>query len=228
MGLARSTLLAASLGLAASACAAQSAPSRSSTRVVFLDFSEGTHGVTLGAEDDATHDVSQLCDTTAFARWEAPRACAGGGREACREDVLREVRRRFDAYDVDFTLTRPEAIAPYTTIVIAPPNEACTFGQRGVAFADCGDANPASLGMVFDCHGDAASCAVLVAHEAGHTFGLVHSLDPRDVMTPGPDDPQLEFLATAAATGSNTCGVARQSSHATLLGNLGPRSRVER
>lgn len=221
MRLGRSALLLASLGLGA--CAAEHAPAG---RVVFLDFSEGTHGVTLGEEDDATHDVSQLCDTTTFGRWDAPHACAAGDRETCRADVLREVRRYFEAYAVDFTLTRPAAPTVYTTVVIAPSNEACTFGQRGVAFADCDDANPASLGMVFDCHGDAASCAVLVAHETGHTFGLVHSLDPLDVMSPGPEDPQLGFLTTTAGTLANSCGIVRQSSHATLLRNLGPSSHV--
>ena len=234
MGLAR-PLLVASLASAACACtnASASSPSllspspTSASRVVFLDFSDGTHGVTLGEEDDATHDVSQLCGTTTLGRWEAPRACAGGDRVACREEVLLAVRRHFEPYDVDFTLTRPAAPAVYTTIVIAPTSAECTFGQRGVAAADCDDANPASLGMVFDCHGDAASCAVLVAHEAGHTFGLVHSRDPLDVMTPGPEDPQLTFLATSSATSANTCGISQQSSHATLLRNLGPRWRID-
>ncbi len=99
--------------------------------MVLLDFADGTHGVTAGEEDDATRDGSQLCGTPAFARWEAPRACANGDRDACRDAVLREVQRRFEAYDVDFTLTRPEAPARYTTLVIAPPDAACTFGQRG-------------------------------------------------------------------------------------------------
>lgn len=218
-------------GAACASCAAPASPPASAPpaarHVVLLDFAQGTHGVTAGEEDDATRDVSQLCSTSSFARWEAPRACAGGDRDACRDAVLREVQRRFEAYDVDFTLTRPAAPARYTTLVIAPPDAACTFGQRGVAFADCGDANPASLGMVFDCHGDASSCAVLVAHEAGHAFGLVHSRDPRDVMTPGPEDPALAFLATSAGTEPNPCGIEEQSSHATLLRNLGARSRVE-
>jgi hypothetical protein len=224
----RAWLAAALCGSACASCAAPAPAPPAAAHVVVLEFADGTHGVTAGEVDDATLDVSQLCGTSAFTRWEAPRACAGGDRDACRDAVLREVQRRFAAYDVDFTLTRPEPPARYTTIVIAPPDAACTFGQRGVAFADCGNANPASLGMVFDCHGDAASCAVLVAHEAGHTFGLVHSLDPRDVMTPGPDDPALAFLPTSAGTEANPCGVAQQSSHATLLRNLGARSRVYR
>lgn len=174
-------------GAACASCASPASPPASAPpaarHVVLLDFAEGTHGVTAGEEDDATRDVSQLCSTSSFARWEAPRACAGGDRDACRDAVLREVQRRFEAYDVDFTLTRLAAPARYTTLVIAPPDAACTFGQRGVAFADCGDANPASLGMVFDCHGDASSCAVLVAHEGGPC--VRSGAQPR---SPGRDD----------------------------------------
>jgi hypothetical protein len=216
-------LLAFACGAGACAERAGAAERAPASHLVFLDFSDGTHGVTAGAEDDAAHDVSQLCGADRFARWEAPRACAGGDREACREEVLEGVRGYFAAYDVDFTLTRPEASAAFTTVVIAPPLAACTFGKRGVAFADCGDENPANVGMAFDCHGDAASCAVLVAHEAAHTFGLVHSRDPSDVMTPSPEDPHLAFLPTAAPTEANACGVTSQSSHASLLRALGPR-----
>ena len=213
------------VALAAGACTASAPADGPAARVVFLDFADGTQGVTAGEEDDATHDVSQLCAAPAFARWEAPRACAGGDRDACREEILREVRRHFAAYAVDFTLVRPAPPAVYTTIVIAPPIAACTFGRRGVAYGDCADANPANIGMAFDCHSDAAACAVLVAHEAGHTFGLVHSLDPRDVMMPSPEDPQLAFLATAAPTEKNDCGVLHQSSHESLLRILGPAAR---
>jgi len=46
-------------------------------------------------------------------------------------------------------------------------------------------------------------------------------------MTPGPEDTALAFLATSAGTEANPCGIEKQSSHATLLRNLGARSRVE-
>jgi hypothetical protein len=108
-------------------------------------------------------------------------------------------------------------------IVIAPPKSACTFGKRGAALADCGDRNPASVGFVFDCYADAAACAVLVAHEVGHGFGLVHSADPSDVMTPAPDDPSLAFRDAVSAVDANPCGITSQSSHRALLSALGAR-----
>jgi hypothetical protein len=106
-------------------------------------------------------------------------------------------------------------------VVIAPPHPDCAFGRRGVSFEDCDDADPSSVGFAFDCYGDAASCAVLVAHEVGHGFGLVHSDDPTDLMTPAPGDPGLRFQREPSSTGDNTCGVARQSSHDALVQALG-------
>ena len=46
-------------------------------------------------------------------------------------------------------------------------------------------------------------------------------------MTPGPEDPALAFRSAPALTEANACGVAQQSSHATLLRNLGARSGVD-
>lgn len=190
--------------------------------VVHLDFTDGTEGVVRGDDDDATRMVSRLCATPALARWEASPAC--GTRDRCRDEVLRRVRAYFEPYNVRFTISRPPPHAPYTTIVIAPPVAACTFGGRGIAFADCGNANPRSLGFVFDCHGEAGACAVLVAHEAAHTFGLVHSRDQGDIMTAAPEDPALRFRAVPSPTEANACGVRVQNSHEALLAALGPRA----
>jgi hypothetical protein len=210
-------LVSALTALTVGAQAAPGAPGR----LVYLDFTDGTEGITRGDDDDATRNVSRLCAAPSLARWEP--AARGGERERFRADVLHAVRGYFEAYDVRFTLDRPAPPETFTTIVVAPPLAACTFGRRGVAFADCGDVNPASLAFVFDCYGDADSCAVLVAHETAHTFGLVHSLDPADIMTPGPEDPSLRFLAEASPTAAGECGVLRQSSHQALLAALGPR-----
>ncbi|MGZ8884584.1 MAG: hypothetical protein ACXW0U_06685 [Halobacteriota archaeon] len=190
-------------------------------RLVYLDFADGTQGVIQGHDDDATRNVSRLCGVSSFARWESAPEC--GQRDRCREEVLRLVREYFEPYDVRFTLSRPSPPEIFSTVVVAPPLAECTFGRRGIAFADCGNANPMSMGFVFDCHGDAASCAVMVAHEAAHTFGLVHSLDPADIMTPTPDDQALRFRAESSQTTENECGVLRQISHEALLAVLGPR-----
>ena len=208
------------LALTAAAAGAQGAPGPV-RRTVYLDFADGTVAIARGDRDDATRNVSRLCAAPALARWEP--SARGGERERFRQEVLQRVRAYFEAYDVRFTLERPAPPEAFTTVMIAPPVAACTFGRRGVASTDCGDANPASLAFVFDCYRDAAACAVLVAHEAGHTFGLVHSLDPGDLMTPGPEDPALRFRAEPSATDENECGLRSQSAHQALLAVLGPR-----
>lgn len=221
------TTLVLSALLAPSACTAEGAPLRPSAsstarRVVYLDFADGSSGVSLSDDDDATSDVSRLCDAPAFARWTAPPECAGGERDACRAEVARLVASYFEPYDVDFTLSRPTS-GDFSTLIVAPPHPACSFGKRGAAFADCGDENPTSVGFAFDCYADAASCAVLIAHEVAHGFGLVHTTDEADIMRPAPDDPALRFRAEEAVTDDDTCDVGTQSSHAALLAVLGPR-----
>lgn len=208
------------------ACAASSTPGRPTlsiaAHVVYLAFADGTDGIARGLADDATRGVTGLCEADSFAPWQTPDGCAGGDPVECREEIRARAEEYFAAYDVAFTLDRPSA-GTFAMVVVAPPHSACTFGQRGAALADCGSENSASVGFVFDCYEDAASCAVLVAHEAGHGFGLVHSADPSDVMTPAPSNPSLAFREAESAVDANTCGITKQSSHRALLDALGAR-----
>jgi hypothetical protein len=64
---------------------------------------------------------------------------------------------------------------------------------------------------------------VLVAHETAHTFVLVHTVDPLDIMTLAPEDASLRFRREAALTLESECGMLRQSSHDVLMQVLGPR-----
>ena len=195
-------------------------------RLVYLDFVEGTEGTTKGSEDDATRNVSRLCAVPSSARWEPAPQC--GERDRCRAEVLRLVREYFEPYNVDFTLSRPSPPQVFTTIVVAPPLATCSYGRRGIAFAECGNKKPNGMAFVFDCYGNAASCAILVAHETAHTFGLVHSLDSSDIMTPAPEEPTLRFREQWSPTAENKCGVLTQSSHEALLSAVGPRTHKER
>ena len=221
----RTFALAAVAAIAIAACGPGPAgeAAAGSGHIVYLSFADGTEGIAKGADDDATRNVSRICATERFARWEGAEGC--GDRETCRDVIRERVAEYFRAYDVRFTTVRPPPSTAYAMIVIAPPNEDCTFGRRGVAFADCGDANPSSVGFVFDCESDPGECAVLVAHETAHTFGLVHAIDDGDVMTSAPEDPELRFKETAAEVAENECGVTTQSSHDVLLLRLGPAAR---
>src|SRR5262245_3228710 len=88
--------------LAALAAGAGAAPGASGPapvpppRVVYLDFTDGREGMTQGPDDDAARNVSRLCGTPAFGRWEPTARC--GERDRCREEVRRRVQRHFEAY----------------------------------------------------------------------------------------------------------------------------------
>jgi hypothetical protein len=206
------------LALATFGCALR--PSRGG-RVVYLDFADGSEGVIRGEEDDATRNVSSFCAEAAFARWDGIEAC--GDRASCMEIIRAKVERYFARFDVRFTTVRPPPGATFTTIFVAPPSAECSFGRRGVSVVDCGDANPANVGFVFDCDVDVDACAVLVAHETAHTFGLVHVGGGSDIMTLGPENPALSFESTEHPTVDDACGASSQSSERSLLDALGPR-----
>lgn len=189
-------------------------------RVVYLDFADGHHGVIKGDVDDATRNVSKLCGVEAFAAWKRASGCSD--RASCVDAIRARVEGYYARYDLRFVTARPPPGSVYTTIVIAPPEGDCSFGRRGVADVDCGDANPANIGFVFDCT-DVDSCAVLVAHETAHTFGLVHVTAPNDIMTLAPEDPQSTFETPEHPTTDDVCNTSAQSSHETLLRTLGPR-----
>ena len=67
----------------------------------------------------------------------------------------------------------------------------------------------------------ADACAVLIAHEVAHTYGLVHVMDDSDIMTPAPEDNRLQFGHADADALENECGVTSQNSEETLLRRLG-------
>jgi hypothetical protein len=190
------------------------------SHVVYLNFADGTEGVAPGADDDATLNLSRLCATEAFDAWLGAQGC--GDREACAEAIRARVATYFLRYDVSFVTLRPSSTQPYTMVVVAPPNKACTFGRRGVSYADCSNANPGSLAFAFDCDRDPGACAVLIAHEAAHSFGLVHVSDNTDIMTSAPENPELEFKSATFPTLPNDCGLATQSSDRALELTLGP------
>lgn len=192
--------------------------------VVYVDFADGSEGLAAGDEDDAVAGVSQLCEAQTLGAFVAPAACAGGRAARCEAEVVERVAAYYAGFDIAFTRD-PRALPedrPYAAVIVAPPHPACSFGQRGVAFVDCEDENPASLGLVFDCYADADACAVLIAHEVAHGLGLGHVEDPRDIMAIGPDDPTMSFRSTRSPTVDEACGAATQSSRAALDAVLGP------
>ena len=140
-----------------------------SAQLVYLNFADGTEGVTLGNDDDAARNVSRLCEIGAFPRWNGAEGC--GDRDACREEIRGRVAAYYADYAIVFTTDRPASDVPYTMVIVAPPNAECSFGKRGVAYADCENANKANVAFVSDCDEDVESCAVLIAMRLGIRSG---------------------------------------------------------
>jgi hypothetical protein len=197
------------------------AQARSGPAVVYLDFSEGIEPIAQAAADDASANRSQLCETRRVGRWLGAQDC--GDRQACREAILRETEALWRPFDIVFTLRRPAA-GPYTMVVIGPASGSCGFGVAGAAPVDCGDGNPGNVAFAFECAGAVTTCARVLSHELGHTFGLAHSDRPCDLMSA-----DASVCAEAAFHDDDghalgvACGAPLQNSYRLLMSALGPR-----
>jgi hypothetical protein len=179
----------------------------------------------------APADTSPLCGATIAAFDHAP---LGPSRTTVIVDLVKEVRALFAAYDLEVVTSRPAA-PQYQMAVVGGAPAVCGFptGYSGMAPLDCGDANPSDVLFVFsDGITSLKMLAIVIAHEAGHAYGLPHSTAPCDVMSnklcDGPAGPLAKtFLDTSAAVTPDhkgKCGLSTTNSHRQLLTLLGPRA----
>jgi hypothetical protein len=194
------------------------------TRVLYLDFSDGTEAFLLGDDDDATTNRSAIGAKTAYPAF-AP-TLAPEAREELTRRVIAGVHRAFLPYDVQLARARPPA-GPYTTVVIGGGPSALGFESTvgGVAVLDCANANESNIVFVFpealrfSPHGMIAT----IAQEAAHSYGLEHSTNATDFMYPRISATQDRFPdVVATIAGPPMCGQMDQNSHAKLVEVLGP------
>jgi hypothetical protein len=186
--------------------------------VAFLNFSDGSEAISPGEHDDATHNVSMLCDTPRVGSYWGSNDC--GDRASCMQLVADLVERHWEDMNIVFTLERPKS-GPYTMVMIGPPSGSCGFGVEGAAPLDCDNRNPSNVVFAFDCAASAAACSVTISQELAHSFGLAHTYQTCDIMTPGSfrcSEPI--FSKSDALADDTTCG-AVQNNHARLLEVLG-------
>lgn len=214
-----------------------------STQVVFLNYGGARiHG---GDCSDAPSNCSSLVsgtqDLAPFTlsnEWDRPAVVAA---------ITRCVSMFFDDMDIRFVTTRPAGGA-YTMMMIGaiyptqlgfPTNGSGPYGRAPV---DCGNANKSDIGFLLlesDTNPDFYYMCRSIAHELGHTFGMVHTSGEAAVHA-GRVDMMCESgnCGEAAATGAakwdvlnramptevTACdGTQRQNTYARLMDTLGVR-----
>jgi hypothetical protein len=92
------------------------------------------------------------------------------------------VKTYFSRYNVTVTTKRPASTVKYTMAVISPSLVGPT-GTRGTSYLDCANTYKTDILFIYRIGGTSASrIARYVAHEAGHSFGLMHVLYSGDLM----------------------------------------------
>lgn len=155
-------------------------------QLVFLNF--GGARITHGAScSDAPRNCSALVSGTqdfqpftVSDQWDRPKVVAA---------ITKCVGQFFSDANVDFVTTRP-AQGPYTMMMIGAiyPTQ-LGFAQNGSgpygrAPVDCGNRNKNDIGFLLledDVDPDFYYMCRSIAHELGHTFGMVHTKGPNTI-----------------------------------------------
>ncbi len=194
-------------------------------QLVYLSFDgEKIIGCSNHCSDAATNRSWVLGETKSVPAFD--HTPYGKDRAAVIADLVARVRTLYQAFNVEFTTTRPRSGA-YTMIVVGGDSALMTSKQKVVSSspADCGNKNRSDIGFVF-ANAFALGVdplAVNVAHETGHTLGLAHVDRAGDVMykyLQAPATFSAEALPVVAADG--VCpGTAMQNALEVLRRNVG-------
>jgi hypothetical protein len=187
-------------------------------KTVYLNFSDGSEAVRRGGADDASTNVSYMCDASPFLAWDGAMDC--GDRASCRAQVADLVQEDWTEFNVEFTVQRPAG--EFTMVMIGPPSGTCAFGLRGISRVDCGNQSNQDVVFAFECSGSTSRCSSVISHELGHAFGLSHTTEPMDLMYSSMlDGVSQTFLDRWLSVSDEGCGESSQNSHAQLLDTLG-------
>jgi hypothetical protein len=198
---------------------ATSARAEQPPAVVFLNFSDGTESISFGERDDATRNVSSLCAAARVGAYWGSSDC--GDRSSCASVIGALVEQHFRDFNVVFTLERPSQGA-YTMALVGPPSGSCGFGVAGAAPLDCDNGNPQNVVFAFECASSSTACSVVISQELAHSFGLAHTHQTCDILSPGSERCAEPIFSNEEAIADDpTCG-ATQNNYGRLLDVLGP------
>ncbi len=145
-----------------------------------------------------------------------------GGKEKGLKDVVTELRLLYGNYAVEFVTTRPTS-GDYTMVMAGGTGENCKKGGPGtvgIAPLDCKNSNKNDVVLIYgNLLSSAKKLAFVIAHEMGHSFGLEHVTDNKDIMAPALNPATCCW--TKSPTQGSTCGRSTQDAKKVLAENLG-------
>jgi len=157
-------------------------PYTSGPTVLYLNLEGAT--ITKALDSNAYQNLSFLCGATIPPFDHTP---YGGDRGQVAGELVAKVAGLFRDFSVQLVIARPSA-PPYEMIIIGGDCSLCGYDKQnpigGLGPLDCDDALQGELAFVFaQTFTQLDGLAVAIAHEAGHSFGLVHTSEPCDVMS---------------------------------------------
>jgi len=152
------------------------------------------------------------------------------GRAEAIADITGRVRQFYAPFNVQVVTARPTS-GHYTMVVVGGSKTAVTDWEViGLAPVDCGNGNPDNVAAVFTDEMSSwtgfpmALVAMVIAHEAGHTFGLDHLASWNAIMAASATDltaPMAYWRKGPVTTSFCSPEGSVQDSLAVLTQNLG-------
>jgi hypothetical protein len=193
--------------------------------VLYLNFSDGTEGVSQADVDDAAHNQSIMGSVTPYPAFKWPGADDADARRALVQELTGRIEEAFAPYDLVVTTSRPAA-GPYNMVMVGGEPSLFKMDPRvaGVAFMDCDNRQRSNVVFAFPTPlgGNLQGLFTTIAQEAGHALGLQHSSNPDDLMYPRVDVAQRGFQDRESPVASpRYCESQTQNSHRRLLELVG-------
>jgi uncharacterized protein (TIGR03382 family) len=189
-------------------------------RLLYVNRCPGGCTVSSG-QDDAVANTSTLVEGAAITLAEFPHG------DAAWADMMTCLENMFGPYNINVTDVDPGDQPHFETMVAGSNSDLNRPGSAGVAPSACmGVSGAISYAFAYEIAGDGQSLCEVVAHEAGHTFGLEHAYLCEDPMTylEGCGPKTFQDANAQCGTGAPeacNCG-STQNSHQHLLSVFGP------
>lgn len=203
-------------------------------RVVWLDFQGGSLTASVSI-DNALTDTSFI-----LSRGHAPGAVVNvapfdegalsDAQGMNRAQIIAYVKATMESihapYDISFVLARP-ASGNYQRLIFGGTCAGISGGTTcaGIAVLDCADSNLRNIGFAHPPGLTVEQLVTTAAQEMAHAYGLNHTEDLTDIMSPALQigfDPRTYGSGAIPNTETGCGGAVAQDSHALLLVNIGP------